>query len=217
MNAVTASQAEKLTLPGPAGALEALLERPADAHPGLLAVVCHPHPLHGGTMLNKVVHMLARSAQDLGVTTLRFNFRGTGQSAGQYDNGRGETEDALAVAEWGRRELGLSRLWALGFSFGSFVAFQLASRAAAERLVMVAPPVQRFDFATLALPPCPWLVVQGDADELVNHESVLEWTRSLAPPPEVRLLAGVDHFFHGRLTELRGAVRGWLYGPGART
>ncbi len=213
MNQPRPASVEKLSLPGPTGMLEALLERPEQAQAGRIAVICHPHPLFGGTMQNKVVHMLARCAQDLGVTTLRFNFRGTGQSEGQYDNGQGETEDAIAVVDWARKELGAERLWAAGFSFGSFVAFQMASRCQAERLVMVAPPVQRFDFAALSLPPCPWLVVQGDADELVNHEAVVGWATALSPAPQVVLLPGVDHFFHGRLTELRGVVSDWLEQP----
>jgi alpha/beta superfamily hydrolase len=147
---------------------------------------------------------------DCGVPALRFNFRGVGGSHGAYDNGVGETDDGLAVADWAGRALGASRLWALGFSFGSFVAYGLAVARDAERLVTVAPPVQRFDFSQLAAPQSPWLVVQGDNDELVNHDSVLQWTRSLQPPPQVAIFAGADHFFHGRITELRETVREWL-------
>jgi alpha/beta superfamily hydrolase len=102
------------------------------------------------------------------------------------------------------------RLWSLGFSFGGFVAYRLATLREASLLVTVAPPVQRFDFATLAVPHCPWLVLQGDADELVDHERVLAWTKSVSPPPEVRLFAGGEHFFHGRLTEMRTVLGTWL-------
>jgi alpha/beta superfamily hydrolase len=98
----------------------------------------------------------------------------------------------------------------MGFSFGSFVAYGLAVARGAEKLVTVAPPVQRFDFSQLAVPDSPWLVVQGDEDELVNHDSVLQWTRSLSPPPQVRIFEGADHFFHGRITELRETVAEWL-------
>ena len=206
--------AERLFIEGPAGPLEALVERPAEPVPGVFAVCCHPHPLFGGTMQNKVVHALARAALDCGVPAVRFNFRGVGGSQGGYDNGVGETDDALAVAQWGAREFGADRLWATGFSFGSFVAYGLAVARGAERLVTVAPPVQRFDFSQLAVPRSPWLVVQGDDDELVNHDSVLQWTRSVAPPPQVRIFEGADHFFHGRITELREAVAGWLGGEG---
>ena len=206
----SAPSVERLAIDGLDGPIEALLERPPGARTGIIAVCCHPHPLYGGTMQNKVVHTLARCALDQRVTSIRFNFRGVGGSAGEYDNGVGETDDAAAVADWCRNRLGATRLWSLGFSFGSFVAFRLAVLRAAELLVTVAPPVQRFDFATLAVPRCPWLVAQGDRDDLVNHESVLEWTSRLQPPPEVRILPGAEHFFHGRLTELRTLTAAWL-------
>jgi len=205
-----APSVEKLAIDGPDGAIEALIERPPGARADIIAVCCHPHPLYGGTMQNKVVHTLARCAQDQHVTSLRFNFRGVGASAGVYDNGVGETDDAAAVVDWCRKELGVARFWSLGFSFGAFVAFRLAVLRGAELLVTVAPPVQRFDFATLEVPRCPWLVAQGDRDDLVNHESVLEWTRKLQPAPEVRILPGAEHFFHGRLTELRALTGAWL-------
>jgi len=205
--------AERVFIDGPAGPIEALVEEPAEPGAGVYAVCCHPHPLYGGTMDNKVVHALARAARDAGVPAIRFNFRGVGGSAGSYDNGVGETDDALAVADWALARFG-GRAWALGFSFGSFVAYGLALSRAAQRLVTVAPPVQRFDFSQLAAPHCPWLVVQGDADELVNHDAVSAWSRSLSPAPRIALFEGADHFFHGRIGELRDAVREWLEGGG---
>lgn len=205
-----APSAEKLVIAGPSGAIEALLERPPEARNGIIAVCCHPHPLYGGTMQNKVVHTLARCALDQRVTSIRFNFRGVGGSAGVYDNGVGETDDAVAIADWCRKEQRVTRFWSLGFSFGSFVAFRLAALRDADLLVTVAPPVQRFDFATLEVPRCPWLVAQGNMDDLVNHEAVLDWTRTVHPPPEVRILPGAEHFFHGRLTVLRTLVGDWL-------
>jgi uncharacterized protein len=201
---------EKIVIDGPAGPIEALLEKPPEARSGLIAVCCHPHPLYGGAMHNKVVHTLARAAQDQRVAALRFNFRGVGASAGTHDNGVGESDDAAAVADWARAELGATRLWSLGFSFGGFVAYRLATLRDAAALVTVAPPVRRFDFATLSVPRCPWLVAQGDKDDLVDHEAVLAWTRSADPPPLVRILPGAEHFFHGRLTLLRSLVGEWL-------
>lgn len=201
---------EKVIIDGPAGAIDGLIERPPDARGDIVAVCCHPHPLYGGAMQNKVVHTLARSCQDQGITSVRFNFRGVGASKGAYDDGAGESEDAAAVADWAKRETGASRLWSLGFSFGGFVAYRLATLRDASLLVTVAPPVQRFDFTKLAVPRCPWLVLQGDADELVDHERVLAWTKSVSPPPEVRILAGAEHFFHGRLTEMRTVLGAWL-------
>ena len=198
-----------LQLAGAAGAIEALLEEPADA--GTVAafgVVCHPHPLFGGSMTNKVVHTLARVWQELGVPTLRFNFRGVGSSAGTYDEGRGETVDALHVIDWGRQRWPGAAPWIAGFSFGSFVALRAAQSAAPGLLITVAPPVGRWDFAGLVAPPAPWLIVQGDHDELVDVEAVRGFVRGFEPrPPALEVMAGAEHFFHGRLHELREIVR----------
>jgi hypothetical protein len=201
---------EKVLIDGPAGAIEAMIERPPDARRDIVAVCCHPHPLYGGTMRTKVVHTLARACHDQRVTSVRFNFRGVGASEGKHGDGVGESEDAVVVADFARRATGASRLWSLGFSFGGFVAYRLATARDAGALVTVAPPVQRFDFTRLPVPRCPWLVAQGDADDLVDHERVLAWTRALRPPPEVRILPGAEHFFHGRLTELRSILAAWL-------
>ncbi len=205
-----ALRVEKVVIDGPAGAVEAMLEKPPEARSDIVAVCCHPHPLYGGSMQNKVVHTLARACQDQDVTTVRFNFRGVGASAGAHDDGVGESEDAAAVADWALAATGAARLWSLGFSFGAFVAYRLATLRDAAALVTVAPPVQRFDFTRLPVPACPWYVAQGDADDLVDHGRVLAWARSLSPPPEVRIIAGAEHFFHGRLTELRSLLGDWL-------
>lgn len=204
---------DRVFIEGPAGPIEAIVERPAAALPAdTVAICCHPHPLFGGTMQNKVVHTLARVARDLGVPAIRFNFRGVGGSAGRYDHGEGETDDALAVADWGRATFGAAQLWAMGFSFGSFMAYRVAVARGARRLLTVAPPVQRFDFSALPVPECPWLIVQGDDDELVDHETVTAWSGRLVPAPQVTVFAGADHFFHGRIAELRDVVREWLAG-----
>jgi hypothetical protein len=205
-----AASVERTIIDGPAGAIEAMIEWPDGAGGDIVAVCCHPHPLYGGTMQNKVVHTLARACQDQGVTSVRFNFRGVGASEGRHDDGVGESEDAAAVADHAMRTTGASRLWSLGFSFGGFVAYRLATLRAAAALVTVAPPVQRFDFTRLAVPRCPWLVAQGDADDIVDHERVLAWTESIVPAPEVEILTGAEHFFHGRLTELRSVLGAWL-------
>ncbi len=201
---------EALTLEGPAGALEALLTQPQEvAHPGL-AVICHPHPLHGGTLRNKVVHTLARTLEQFGLTTLRFNFRGVGTSAGSYDGGRGELQDALAVIAYGRARWPEAALTLAGFSFGAQVALLAAPLAAPVRLITVAPPVSRPEFAAVAAPPCPWLIVQGDADEIVDPQQVAAFAERFSPPPTLRLLAGVNHLFHGHLPELHDAVAEFL-------
>ncbi len=199
--------AERCRIAGPVGALEALCTEPTGGIEAF-AVVCHPHPLFGGTMDNKVVTTLARALQECGMATVRFNFRGVNSSEGSYDEGRGETEDAVAVADWAARRWPGTRLVAAGFSFGAYVAWCLAARRAATRLITIAPPVQRFDFSVCEPPEVPWLVVQGDADEVVDAESVRTWAQSALPRASLVLLPGVGHFFHGHLQELRAAVIG---------
>jgi alpha/beta superfamily hydrolase len=200
MNAAT----ERLTVPGPAGDIACAVDAPAaGVAPRGVAVVCHPHPQHGGTMDNKVVMTLARAFVALGYTSVRFNFRGVGTSQGQWDEGRGEVEDALAVVQ-ARRVAGRPLLLA-GFSFGGFVASQAAARlapeAAAERLVLVAPAASRFALAPV---PADTLVVHGELDDVVPLHAVFEWARPLSLP--VTVLPGAGHFFHGQLSVLKQIV-----------
>jgi alpha/beta superfamily hydrolase len=197
---------EQVTIPGPAGSLEAAAEEASGAPRPSYAVLCHPHPLHGGTMENKVVTTLGKALRSGGVATLRFNFRGVGRSVGAFDGGRGETDDARAVAEYGARRWPGHRLVLAGFSFGAFVALKLAQIDPVELLITVAPPVDRFDFSELVAPRAPWLVVQGDADDIVEPRRVLEWVRGFTPAPHLVVVPGVGHFFHGHLAELRDAV-----------
>jgi uncharacterized protein len=197
---------EHLSIPGPAGTLEAIAQNASGAREPSYALLCHPHPLHGGTMDNKVVTTVGRALQAGGIATLRFNFRGVGKSAGAFDGGRGETEDARAVAAFGAVRWPGRRLIVAGFSFGAFVALRLALELDTSRLITVAPPVDLFDFSALAVPKCPWLVVQGDADEVVDPKRVLAWVKGLDPPPRLAVVPGVGHFFHGHLAELRDAV-----------
>lgn len=197
----------RLTVAGSAGILEVIAEEPQGPAQPYYAVVCHPHPLYGGSMDNKVVYTLARALQSVGIGTLRFNFRGVGLSAGAYDEGEGEMQDAAAVADFGAQRWPTRRLVLAGFSFGAFIALRLSlTRRATARLITVAPPVGRFDFSELTAPPCPWLVVQGDADEVVDSHAVVEWIERLDPRPRLVVLPGVGHFFHGHLNELRDAV-----------
>lgn len=197
---------EALTVTGPAGRLEALVERPARDARGV-AIVCHPHPLHQGTMLNKVVHTLGRAMNDLGRVVVRFNFRGVGASEGAYADGLGEAADVVAVAHWARERYALDGLWLAGFSFGAAVAIRAAPDLSPDDLISVAPPVRRMaDLIAGIRPSCPWLVVQGTADDVVACEDVEAWAAALEPPPELVILPGVDHFYHGRLSLLRATV-----------
>ncbi len=206
---------EALSLAGPAGRLEALLDTPAVPGVAAVAVVCHPHPQHQGTMLNKVVHTLGRAMQDLGAPVLRFNFRGVGASEGAYADGVGEADDVMAVAGWARERYPGAALWLAGFSFGAAVAIRAAAILRPRNLISVAPPVARMAALLGTLrPPGDWLVVQGMRDEVVSARDVEDWARTLDPPPRLVLLPDVDHFFHGRLTLLRDTVVGHLRSAG---
>jgi hypothetical protein len=194
---------QALVIPGPVGALEALIETP-EAPLGV-AVICHPHPQHGGTLHNKVVHTLARALQSRGLVSVRFNYRGVGASAGDYDAGRGECEDALAVCAWSRQRWPGLPLTLAGFSFGALVALRAAASVRPARLISVAPAIAHLE-GEFTRPKCPWLIVQGEADEIVDAQAVVAWARRFTPPPQLRLLPGVGHFFHGQLEQLRDAV-----------
>ncbi len=194
--------AQKLTIDGPSGALE-LAVGAAVADPRALAVICHPHSLHGGSMDNKVVTMLERTLRDAGAATLRFNFRGVGASAGQFDEGRGEGDDLAAVVALARAWSPGTPLWLAGFSFGSYVSARMAAELHAELLISVAPPVGRFAFRALAHPPCPWIVLQGEVDEVVDPALVFEHFERMQPPVEMLRFADTGHFFHGKLVQLR--------------
>ncbi len=201
MNAHT----QRRTVAGPAGAIECAIDTPTHGAPRGLAVLCHPHPQFGGTMDNKVVQTLTRTFVQLGYTSVRFNFRGVGQSAGHWDEGRGEIDDALAVVA-ALRTAGQPLVLG-GFSFGGYVATQAAARLTgpenAERLVLIAPAVLNFVAAAV---PADTLVVHGEVDDVVPLAAIFDWARPQALP--VTVLPGAGHFFHGQLTVLRHIVTG---------
>jgi uncharacterized protein len=202
--------AEHVRIPGPAGAIEAVVEAPLDMVPPAFGVICHPHPLHGGTLENKVVHTLARTFQEAGAATVRFNFRGVGASEGEFAGGAGESDDASAIVAWGRNRWPGAPLWLAGFSFGAAIAIRIAAARDAALLVSVAPAVQRVDLSGIGMPKCPWLIVQGDADDVVPHTEVQAWAAQFAAGSTLVLVPGVGHFFHGRLHELKAAVSSFL-------
>jgi alpha/beta superfamily hydrolase len=188
----------KQTVAGPAGDLVCATDTP-DGPPRGLAVICHPHPQHGGTMDNKVVSTLARAFVQCGWRAVRFNFRGIGGSAGVWDEGRGEIDDALAVARALRQ--GSEPLAMAGFSFGAFVASHAAAALHAQPLVLIGPATQNFTVAAVAQGT---LVVHGEADEVVPLAATLDWARPLSQP--VVVVPGVGHFFHGQLPLLKNLV-----------
>jgi alpha/beta superfamily hydrolase len=198
--------AERHTLEGPAGKLEALLESGEGTTPLANAVICHPHPLHGGAMDNKVVHTLSRAFVGLGFRALRFNFRGVGQSEGEYDNGPGELQDALAAVTWMRNSGPDLPLWIAGFSFGAAIAIRTAMETEVDGLISIAPAAARLAKGMDKQPECPWLIIHGDQDELVDVDETVEWVNELKPGPELAVFQDSTHFFHGKLILLRQTV-----------
>ena len=203
---MTARGVERFEIGGPVGAIEIVLDIPAAAPQGV-ALVCHPHPLQGGTLDNKVAQTLARAFARLGYAAARLNFRGVGKSAGTFDDGIGETEDALAVLAHVRSRFGDALPVALaGFSFGSFVQTRVAERVHAEGLVLVGPAVNRFPLHHVQ---AGTVVVHGEEDDVVPLAAVFEWARPQHLP--IVVLPGCGHFFHGRLTQLQRVIAGmWL-------
>ncbi len=205
---MTPKSAERVTVDGPAGLLELVLNAPAPAPVGI-ALVAHPHPLQGGTLDNKVVQTLARTFFALGYAALRFNFRGVGASAGSFDNGDGETQDALAALAAGRERWGDALPVVLaGFSFGTFVQTRVARVVTAQRLVLVGPAVGRFALETV---PADTIVIHGEEDDVVPLAEVLAWARPQALP--ITVFPGCGHFFHGRLPQLQQVITGMWERP----
>lgn len=197
----------RIELAGPAGLLEAIAT-PARTDASGITVVCHPHSLQGGTMTNKVVHTIARARRDLGHHVVRFNFRGVGASAGEYDEGLGEQQDLAAVVEWVRAVCPELPVWIAGFSFGGYVAAAAVKSeglGAIAHLLLVAPAVTRYPFNVLTQFPCPLTVVYGDQDEVVESSAIGTWAAQVSSPAHTLVFEGAGHFFHGRLTELKGA------------
>lgn len=192
---------------GPAGELEAIVEKPSVSPLSIVAILCHPHPLHGGSMTNKVVTTLAKALQHLGVWTVRFNFRGVGKSAGKFGNAIGEVDDLNAVISWVKKNFPKDfSLWLGGFSFGSYVAAKVATEIPVEHLILIAPAVHQDYFTQLSEITNPWLVVQGEADEVVPPEEVYAWINQRHNKPRVIRVPKVGHFFHGELIQLRNLL-----------
>jgi alpha/beta superfamily hydrolase len=198
---------EELLVPGPAGPIEVLTSCP-ECYQGTnpMVIVCHPHPLYGGSLKNKVVHILAETFNAMGMLSISFNFRGVGKSGGHFDHGVGESDDLLAVAQFFRARQPQAPLWLAGFSFGAYVALRAHQRLGAERLLLVAPPVTMFDFAELPEVEIPWMVIQGGKDEIISPEAVSHWVAARPNRPDYRWMADADHFFHGRLNRLRDSL-----------
>jgi len=189
---------------GPTASLEAVLTMP-ETPPGThIALLGHPHSLQGGSMNNKVVTTLARAFRELGIPSLRFNFRGVGQSSGVYDAGLGESEDMLALrSQWETLYPGFRVIYA-GFSFGAYVSYRAAAQSEHELLISIAPAVNHNDYK--AFSPRPWYIIQGDEDEVVPAAEVRAFAAGSEPPIPVIRFADTTHFFHGKLLPLKEEI-----------
>jgi hypothetical protein len=198
-------------LPGPAGRLEAMLWTSPRAEPPMAAVVCHPHPLFGGTMHNKVVFQTAKTLQSLGLPVLRFNFRGAGLSEGEHDKGRGEREDVRAALDFLAAEFSGAPILLAGFSFGAWVGLHAGcADARVTELVGLGIPVNNSDLSYLRECAKPKLFLQGARDEFGSREKVEALFGSLPEPKRLVFVPGADHFFAGKLSHVDAALRAWL-------
>ncbi|MEA2176022.1 MAG: uncharacterized protein QOD00_3614 [Blastocatellia bacterium] len=219
--------AGNLFIPTTHGRLEAILKEPRPNASRGVALVLHPHPLGGGTMHNKVVFRAASALNDAGLTTLRINFRGVGQSTGTHDEGRGEIEDARAGLDYLDQNYPGQRITLAGFSFGSRVGMEVGmGDKRVLNLISIGTPVDKYDFAFLRECRKPILFVHGDRDEFGRAENVRALAASLPPEAhaQVRIIENADHFFEGRLDELKRAITEWInermkeeQEPGARS
>lgn len=202
----------KFFLEGTAGRLEALLwTQPPDIAPRLAAVVCHPHPLFGGTMHNKVVYQAAKALHQLGIPVLRFNFRGAGLSAGIHDRGQGEQEDVSAAIDYLAREFQGVPVLLAGFSFGAWVGLRVGCRnARVLELIGLGIPVDGSDLTYLRECAKPKLFVQGGNDQFGSRVNVQALYETLPPPKRLVFVEGADHFFAGKLGEVQAAIDSWL-------
>ncbi|HAZ7572401.1 hypothetical protein OQJ02_13250 [Legionella sp. PATHC032] len=192
-----------LMLEGLAGPMEVVLTVPEEADTRYVAFLGHPHSLQGGTMNNKVVTTMARTFKELRIPSVRFNFRGVGQSGGHYDNGIGESADMChLVRQWHAEQPQAKNIFA-GFSFGSYVAYRAASHCEHALLITIAPPVHHYHYKEFEPAPHPWLIIQGKEDEVVPFELVSEFARQASPVLPVIEFVETGHFFHGKLLILK--------------
>ncbi len=198
-------QEQEIFIDGPIGLLQIIVASPKDISSNQIAVICHPHPQQSGTMHNKVVTTIHKSCEQLGMRTVRFNFRGVGKSEGQFAAGIGETEDVHAILTWLQQLYPHAEFLVAGFSFGAYIAYRLAALAThlpIKTLLTVAIPFYA-PLAKLPEPTCQWIAVQALADEVVDNVAVKAWLINLTIKPKMIALEGASHFFHKRLIDLR--------------
>jgi alpha/beta superfamily hydrolase len=199
-------QKTEFFLSGPAGNIEMATTFPTENFEQIVGIVCHPHPLHGGTMNNKVVTTVAKAFETLGLATVRFNYRGVGKSEGQYADTIGETADLIAIVNWVRQSLPDCKIWLSGFSFGAYISANVANQQKVSQLVSIAPAVNHADFTVLNHINCPWLVIHGDQDEVVPIAEIEAWAEHPPSPLKLIVFPDTSHFFHGKLIGLRDCL-----------
>ena len=191
-------------IPGAVGDLEVLTSTIDEAKPAT-CIVCHPHPQQGGTMHNKVVYTLASTMNELGVKAVRFNYRGVQNSDGEFDHGVGELEDLISVYQWVKSVCPEDDIWLAGFSFGGFISLKACARITdVKQLISIAPPAGHSYFYDFPEITCPWILVQGEEDEVVSPQAVYDWIDGLpGTKPQLIKFPGTGHFFHQRLVALK--------------
>ncbi len=208
---ITTHDSRSFFLEGPAGRLEAILWTPSLTPPALAAVICHPHPLFGGTMHNKVIYQTAKSLDALGIPVLRFNFRGAGLSAGEHDRGRGEQGDVRAALDFLATEFPEVPILLAGFSFGAWVGLQVGCEdPRVSELIGLGVPVNNSDFSFLSFCHKPKLFVHGGRDEHGAIDRVNSLVESLTGENRLVEVKRADHFFAGKLDQLDRAITTWL-------
>jgi len=196
---------------GPAGQLQLVHTTVENASSTITAIICHPHPLYGGTMSNKVVHMINKTFNGVGINTVRFNFRGVEKSQGEFADAVGEVDDLLSVINWLKQHTQTTSIYLAGFSFGSFIAAQVANKQATplkiEKLLLVAPPVSMYDFGNIKIDAnIPCLVIQGGKDTVVEPAQVKKWLETQGSNVKLEWNDEAEHFFHGKLNFIRDVV-----------
>lgn len=204
-----------IMIKGEVGQLEVELIIPEEPNYDFCAIIGHPHSLHGGTMYNKVVTTVASTFQNLKTPTIKFNFRGVGKSYGEYDSGIGESLDMLVITRLWQELYPNSEFIFIGFSFGSFVTYRAACIYRDENnqvasLISIAPSVDNYDYKEFSGFDFPWLIMQGDKDEIVDPDSVYSFVKSFNPPLKILVFSDTTHFFHGKLVELKAKLSKYL-------
>lgn len=195
----------KILIDGPVGDLELSVLTPNEPI-NYVMVICHPNPVQGGTMDNKVVTTVERSCNKLDIISIRFNFRGVGSSEGLHDNGLGEQQDLLSVLKWIKKEFPEKSLILSGFSFGAYVAYRVVNNQQVAGFVCIGAPVTMKHYSWDSLPVCPWIIIHGEEDEVISYEDIVIWHTNLVKKPKLISFEGTTHFFHGKLVLLQETI-----------